>query len=183
MDQQTRLLIFAWVIISLTLGLVNFVEAFITSLSVARLKSVKAMSAKPFWEAARRWLSHPEEYLTILLLLQNILEAFYAWSLMLIVGAFVQDMAMRQTLVWVFGGTGSLVFLTIYPKALARRLSFGRSGANVLRFMRIVLSPFYPLLRVVFVIVGYLTGGRPKEGLAMSRGLALSFEELRELVD
>src|SRR3989338_10663683 len=90
-------------VVCLFLALVNFAESSITSLSGARLKSLKAVLGHPFGEAARRWLVHPEEYLKILLLVQNILESFYVWLLLLSLSAWIEVPSLAQGLTWVLG--------------------------------------------------------------------------------
>src|SRR5688572_16568562 len=146
------MLIFAaWLLICLGVAVVNFAESSITSLPAARLKGLKAVMGKPFGDAAARWLHHPEEYLTLLLLIQNILESFYAWFLLLLLAYFIEDPAHRKSAAWAAGTLFSLGFLTLYPKLLGRNLSHGVIGAWILRLLYLLITPLYPVLRLFFL--------------------------------
>lgn len=172
-----------WLIASVLLGLINFAEASITALSVARLKGLKAIYGGPFWEAAKRWIRHPEEYLTLLLLANNLLEVAYAWALLSTLRPLIRQEPWRDAVVWLAGGTINLFLLTIFPKLLARRLSHGLLGAWILRVLYAVIVPFYPVLRLFFVSVAKISGGGPGRTGALGKEVSISFEELRELVD
>lgn len=175
------MLIFAaWLAICLSLALINFAESSITSLPAARLKGLRAVMGKPFGDAASRWLHHPEEYLTLLLLVQNILESFYAWFLLLLLAHLIENSMHRQTAAWLAGTLFSLGFLILYPKLLGRTLSHGVIGAWILRILYFLITPFYPILRGFFLVVAKLSGGRPG---ALGKGLSMSLEEIRELLD
>ena len=159
-----------------------FAESSITSLSVARLKSLKAVAGGPFWRAAQRWLDHPEEYLTLLLFIQNLMEASFAWLLMIVASWFIASSLERDLAVWMIGGAFSLILLTIYPKILARRLTHGIFGVWILRALHALLTPFYPFLHAFFWVIAKVSGGS-RSGAALGKGVYLSFEELRELIN
>lgn len=165
------------------MAVVNFAEASITSLSVAKLKSLKAIYGGPFWIAARRWLDHPEEYLTLLLFFQNMLEVLFAWLLLAWLALWFEIETVRDLAAWVFGGTVNLFFLTIYPKVLGRKLSHGILGVWILRILYGLLLPFYPFLHFFFKAIARLSGARLQAAGTLGRGVYLSLEELRELVD
>lgn len=161
---------------------VNFAESSISSLSVARLKSLKALYGGPFWLAAQRWLSHPEEYLTILLLLNNLLEAAFAWLAIIVASWFFTEALERDMAVWILGGFLNLTLLNIMPKVLGRRLSHGIFGVWILRALRALLTPLYPFFQAFFWLLRRISGGT-RGGTALGRGVYLSFEEIRELIN
>jgi len=173
----------AWVGVCVLLFFSNFAESAITSVSGAKLKGLKTRSDARFWAAASRWLHHPEEYLTLLLLLQNLLESFYVWLLLMGLVPLIADFHLRQAAVWLLGTAVSLPFLTLYPKILARKLSHGMVGVWVLAGLYWILTPFYPFLRFFFAAVAKLTGGQAASAGALGREVALTLEEIGELLD
>src|SRR3989338_6149975 len=100
-----------WLICALLGGVVNFAEALITSLPQARLKTLKVIYGGPLWEAARRWIHHPEEYLSLLLLFNNILEVCFAWGLLTGLSFFIQGDLSREAIAFVLGGSVNLFLL------------------------------------------------------------------------
>ncbi|MBI4063080.1 MAG: DUF21 domain-containing protein [Elusimicrobia bacterium] len=164
-------------------GAVNFAEALITSLPRARLKSLKVIYGGPLWEAARRWINHPEEYLTLLLLANNMLEVWFTWGLLAGLSFYIQQDATREAIAWIAGGSINLFLLTIYPKVLGHKLSRGILGAWILRALHLVLVPLYPFFRFFFLALAKLSGAGPQRAGILGKGIYLSLEELREIMD
>ncbi|MFC1521054.1 CNNM domain-containing protein [Elusimicrobiota bacterium] len=175
--------ILLWIILSLYLALTNFTEGAITSLSTARIKGLKALAASPVWKAAFRWIYHPEEYLTLLLLTSNIVEAFYAWALVAVIAMFVADEMVRQIIAYIIGTPVLIFVLNIMPKLWARRISSGPLALWCLRVLHALLVPLYPIFRIFFWMVEKVMGGKPLQTGTLAKSFALSFEELRELIN
>ncbi|MBI4669881.1 MAG: DUF21 domain-containing protein [Elusimicrobia bacterium] len=171
----------AWAACGALMWATNFGESAITSLSMARLKGLKAIYGGPFWEAARRWIYHPEEYFTVLLLVNNLLEAVFAWLLLTGIAFWIQAGWQREALVWIIGGAVNLFILTLYPKILGRRLSHSMAGVWILRALRLAIAPFYPFLRLFFWIIAKFTGAG--QGGTLGKSVYRSFEERRELIE
>jgi len=168
---------------SFSLAIVHFAEASITSLSTARLKSLKVLVGKPWWEAVTRWIHHPEEYLTLLLLAGNVAEAFYVWALVGIFSLFVSSPQKSEWLVLLVGAPFALLALNLVPKILARRVSQGWLSAVILRVLYVVVLPLYPFLHSFFYFVRKLSGGNPKEIGALGKSVTLSLVEIREILE
>ncbi|MBI4369312.1 MAG: DUF21 domain-containing protein [Elusimicrobia bacterium] len=175
------MILFFWLVSAFFLAVVNFAESAITSLSVARLKGLKALDGGPYWKAAHRWLRHPEEYLTILLLLNNLFEVALTAVLLTGLERWLGIPFWREAVAWLAGGMINLVALTIYPKILGRQFARGMAGAWILQALFLVIAPLYPFLRFFFWAVARLSGSGASG--ALGREISLSLEELRELVE
>lgn len=177
------MLIIIFLGISLALAVVNFAESSITSLSPAKLKSLKVLVRERSWQAIIRWIHHPEEYLTLLLLLGNILEAFYAWALLGVLASFLTSPQMRELVVLLLGVPLALFFLNLTPKVLARRSSQSWVTLAILRILHAILLPLYPFLRSFFYLLRRLSGGESTQIGALGKSVTLSLAELSEVLD